>query len=76
MAELSHGLVIFLVILGCVVATLIGYVIHYTLTNGFYNSRDNQEISEDQKHYMKFVRLQNQQWLVQGAPGKIPTRHG
>mgnify|MGYP001111309423 CR=1 FL=1 len=64
MDNLSNSAIIFLVILGCVVAVLIGYAIHYTMTNGFYRVEDNREISWDQRHYMKSVRDQNRKWLA------------
>lgn len=76
MGKLSHEAIIFLVILGCAISVLIGYAIHYTMTNGFYREEDNREISDEQRHYMKSVQLQNRQGLASEVlRGKSP-QHG
>lgn len=75
MAKLSYGVIIFLVILGCVVAVVIGYSVHYVSTNGFYRGQDKRELSDDQRNYTKLVRVQNREWLMGGASRSIPS-HG
>lgn len=64
MAELSYGLIIFLVILGCIVSAVIGYAVHYVTTNGFYRNENRKEMSEEQRKYMHMIRMENRRRLA------------
>lgn len=69
---LAYGLIIFLVILGCIVAALIAYSIHHVFTNGFYRE-EAKEMSEDQRHYMQRLRLENRRRLAYEARRRGPV---
>lgn len=76
MAKLSYELIIFLVILGCVVAVLIAYSLHYVFTNGFYNEEDSKEMPEDQRRYMHAIRIENRKRLAHEArQGMLLPQH-
>ena len=64
MAKISYNLIIFLVILGCVIAAVIGFSIHYVSTNGFYRKEDHKEMSDEQRQYMRMVRMENRRRLA------------
>lgn len=55
----SYSLYVFVIIVGCVVATFIGYSLHYISTNGFADDDCEPEMSENQRQYMRDVRWRN-----------------
>lgn len=61
---LSKEAVILLVLVGCVVAVLIGYSIHFISTNGFHDDEEEREMSHEQKQYMRGLRLKHIEFLA------------
>ncbi|KAL4922472.1 hypothetical protein BDW62DRAFT_197143 [Aspergillus aurantiobrunneus] len=55
---------ILLVIVGCVVSVLVGYSIHFLATNGFHGEGETKEISDEQRKYMREVRLKQLHWMA------------
>lgn len=76
MGEISREGIIFLVILGCVIVVLTGYAVHYTMTGGFYREEDHRDMPDEQRNYMKQVRLQNRQWLASEVVRGRPPHYG
>jgi hypothetical protein len=67
MAQLSSGVIILLVIIGCVVSVLIGYSIHHISSNGFRDDETEREMGFEQKQYMRDLRLKNMEILARQA---------
>ncbi|KAJ5381617.1 uncharacterized protein N7496_004045 [Penicillium cataractarum] len=56
---------VFYIILGCVVAVFIGYSLDYIATNGFRDYETTQDMSMEQKQYMREVRDRNTMRLLE-----------
>ncbi|KAF7171812.1 hypothetical protein CNMCM5623_004143 [Aspergillus felis] len=69
---LSKEAVILIVIVGCVVSVLIGYSIHYIATNGFRDDQTENDMTYEQKEYMRSLRLKNMEMLAGQARVKLP----
>ncbi|KAJ5947452.1 hypothetical protein N7466_000467 [Penicillium verhagenii] len=77
----SYSLYVFLIIVGCVVVTFIGYSVHYISTNGFSDDKYEPEMSDDQRRYLREVRFRNflaleEACRAQGPPVRPRDRLG
>lgn len=70
----SKEATVFLVLLGCIVVVLIGYAVHSLATNGFQDEEKEDEISYEQRTYMRELRLRNIHWLARAARGSRGVR--
>lgn len=74
MDKISREGFIVLIIVGCVVSVLIGYSIHSLATGGFKNDPSEREMSDDQRQYMRTLRIRNLAWLAREARVKYDDR--
>lgn len=61
---LAYELIVFLVIVGCLVVTILASSIYNIFTRGSSREEDVKEMSDDQRHYMQKIRLENRRRLV------------
>jgi hypothetical protein len=64
---LTKEVVILLVIVGCVFLTLMGYSIHYLATNGFHGEDQEPEMGQEQRQYMRALRMKQLHWMAREA---------
>ncbi|KAL4962165.1 uncharacterized protein BDV14DRAFT_210746 [Aspergillus stella-maris] len=64
---LPKEVVILIVIVGCIVATLLGYAIHSLATNNFAGINEPKEFSDEQRRYMREYRLKQLAWMARDA---------
>ncbi|KAL4908699.1 hypothetical protein BDW74DRAFT_173931 [Aspergillus multicolor] len=64
---LTKEVQILIVIVGCIVAVLLGYSIHYLATNGFQGENVVKEMSHEQRQYMREFRLKQINWMARDA---------
>ncbi|CEL09788.1 hypothetical protein ASPCAL12917 [Aspergillus calidoustus] len=64
---LTKEVIILLVIVGCVVFTLMGYSIHYLATNGFHGEGGEPEMGQEQRQYMRELRMKQLHWMAREA---------
>jgi hypothetical protein len=60
----SKEVIILLVIIGCVVSVLLGYAIHYLSTNGFNGHNQTKDMAQEQRQYMRGVRMRQLGWMM------------
>lgn len=66
----QYSLYVLCIIIGCVVATFVGYSMHYLATNGFEDDQTEREMSQEQRDYMRNVRYRNFLALEQQSRSK------
>ncbi|KAL3488830.1 hypothetical protein BJX62DRAFT_210887 [Aspergillus germanicus] len=64
---LTKEVIILLVIVGCVVFTLMGYSIHFLATNGFHGEGQDPEMGQEQRQYMRELRMKQLHWMAREA---------
>lgn len=74
MDKISREGFIVLIILGCVVSVLIGYSIHSLATGNFKNDPQEREMSDEQRQYMRQLRLRSLAWMAREARVKYDDR--